>query len=61
MGYPLDKERSQLDGANYEDGSGEVLLVGNLNLNYVDVRCVAKIDLSTMEGLGHLEIMEEEK
>ena len=34
-------------------------LVGYLTLNYVHVRCVADLDLATMEGKGHLEIIEE--
>ena len=60
LGYKLDKERSELDGADFENEKGSVKLVGNLNLNYVDVRCVAEIDIASLEGQGHLEIMEEE-
>jgi len=30
-----------------------------LTLNYVKVRCVADIDLSTLNGMGHLVILEE--
>lgn len=61
LGYKLDPERSKLDDADWEKETGTVRLVGELNLNYVDVRCVADIDLSTLEGTGHLEILEEEK
>ena len=32
---------------------------GNLTLNYVKVRCIADIDLETLTGHGHLEIVEE--
>jgi len=57
LGYRLDNERSSLDGADWEGATGKITLVGNLNLNYVDVRCVADIDLSTLEGTGHLEVL----
>ena len=59
LGYRLDKERSKLDDADWEKETGKITLVGNLNLNYVDVRCVANIELPGMEGSGHLEILEE--
>ena len=59
LGYRLDKEHSDLEKGNFDGGEGTVRLAGNLNLNYVDVRCVADIDLSTLEGTGHLEILEQ--
>ena len=61
LGYKLDQERSELDGGDFENGTGSVKVVGELNLNYVDVRCVATIDLSNLEGTGHLEILEKEE
>jgi len=36
-------------------GSAEIKLVGDLTLDYVRVTCVARIDLATLEGEGHLE------
>ena len=59
LGFPLDKERSKWEDADFEKGKGSVTVAGNLNLNYVDVKCVAEIDLSSLEGKGHLEVMEE--
>jgi hypothetical protein len=59
LGYPLDKERSELE-ADFDNNTGTVKLVGNLNLNYVDVRCVATVDIAKLEGTGHLEILEGE-
>ena len=32
----------------------KVNVEGTLNLNYVEVRCVADIDLATLSGTGHL-------
>jgi hypothetical protein len=59
LGFPLDEERSDLSQADWETGAGTVRLVGELNLDGVPVRCVADIDLATVEGTGHLEILEE--
>jgi hypothetical protein len=60
LGFPLDEERSDLTKADWEKGEGSVHLVGELNLDGVPVRCVADLDLDTVEGKGHLEILEEE-
>jgi hypothetical protein len=59
LGFPLDEERSDLSSADWEAGKGSVHLEGELNLDGVPVRCVADIDLTTVEGKGHLEILEE--
>jgi uncharacterized protein YbdZ (MbtH family) len=55
IGMQLDLERSDLASADFDAGSGSVRLVGRLSLDFVDVRCVADIDLATLEGQGHLE------
>ena len=57
LGYRLDRDHTKLDEGDFDSGSGVVTLAGNLNLNFVDVRCIATIDLSTLEGSGHLEIL----
>lgn len=57
LGYRLDRDHTDLNGADFESGSGKVLLAGNLNLNFVDVRCYATIDLSTLNGSGRLEVL----
>ena len=51
----LDREACDLSQADFEHQTGSVHLVGELILNYVKVRCVADIDLATLEGKGHLE------
>ena len=61
LGIRLDEALTDLSGADFEQGTGTVHLAGNLTLNYVKVRCVADLDLATLEGTGHLEILEEEK
>lgn len=39
------------------DDRGVVKVVGKLVLNYVPVKCIAEIDLSTLTGRGRLEAM----
>ncbi len=55
LGVRLDPNASNLNEADFIRSAGRIHLVGNLTLNYVDVRCVADIDLETLVGLGHLE------
>ncbi|MFN6514080.1 MAG: MbtH domain protein [Nostoc sp. CreGUA01] len=55
LGVRLDPEASDFQSADFEHQTGKVHLVGNLILNYVKVRCVADIELATLEGKGHLE------
>jgi len=58
LGFPLDDK--SFPNADLEKGEGTVHLSGKLKLDGVPIRVVADIDLKTMEGLGHLEILEEE-
>ncbi len=60
LGVRLDDERTDLTGADFTKGEGSIHVAGNLTLDYVKVRCVADLDIARMEGLGHLEILEEE-
>ncbi len=59
LGVPLDIDDSNWSAGNFDEGTGLIKLCGRLKLNYVPVRCVAEIDLSTMAGTGHLEVLEE--
>jgi hypothetical protein len=59
LGVNLEKELSQITDGDFERGEGQIRLCGRLKLNYVPVRCVADIDLRTLAGSGHLEILEE--
>lgn len=58
LGFTLDEASSNLSGADWEKGEGTVRLVGKLKLDGVPVRCVADIDVNTVEGTGRLEILE---
>jgi hypothetical protein len=57
LGSQLDMEQTRLD-ADFESGTGNVHLVGNLTLNYVKVQLVADIDLASLMGTGHLVFIE---
>ena len=59
LGLRLDETATDLSSADFEQSTGTVHLVGNLTLNYVKVRCIADVELATLEGKGHLEIREE--
>lgn len=54
LGVRLDREACDFSGADFERSEGQVHLEGGLTLDYVKVRCVADIDLSTLAGKGHL-------
>ena len=59
LGVPLDKTRSDLTQANFDEGTGKVHICGEITLDYVPVRVVADIDLPSLGGEGHLEILNE--
>ena len=58
LGVRVDKEACDLAEANFDEGTGQVRVVGGLTLDYTKVRCIASIDLKTLEGVGHLEKVE---
>lgn len=60
LGVRLDRDASDLSKADFEAGQGTVHLEGTLTLNYVPVRCIADIDLTSLEGKGHLVSLEAE-
>lgn len=56
LGIKVDKAATDLNRS-----TGTIHLEGDLPLPYTQVRCVADIDLATLEGTGHLEVQEEKK
>ena len=61
LGVPLDKSRSDLTQANFDTETGKVRVCGELTLDYVPVRVIADIDLPSLQGEGHLEILSEQR
>jgi uncharacterized protein YbdZ (MbtH family) len=58
LGIRLDTGVCDVSRADFDHQTGTVHLEGGLILDYVKVRCIADIDLTTLAGQGHLEIME---
>lgn len=57
LGFSLDRERSKWDASQLNNATGTITLVGELNLNYVDVRCSVDIELPSLKGNGKLELI----
>ena len=59
LGFELDPDTTDLGEADFEQGSGTVHVEGTLILNDDPVRCIADLDLATLQGTGHLVLVEE--
>lgn len=58
LGVRLDRDACDLNHADFANGTGTARLSGTLTLDFVAVRCVAEVDLPTLAGRGHLEIVQ---
>lgn len=54
VGIRLNRGNSDFSTADFDNGKGRIHVEGDLTLDYVRVKCVADIDLNTLEGKGHL-------
>lgn len=54
LGVRLSREECDFSNADFDSGKGSVHIEGNLTLDYVPVKCVADINLQTLQGQGHL-------
>jgi uncharacterized protein YbdZ (MbtH family) len=54
LGVSLDRNACDFSQADFNNSTGTVHIEGGLTLDYVKVRCIADIELSTLEGKGHL-------
>ncbi|HEU5378334.1 MAG TPA: hypothetical protein VFV38_23165 [Ktedonobacteraceae bacterium] len=61
LGIKIDEDATDLSRADFDKATGIAHIEGTLTLDYVKVRCIANIDLATMNGTGHLVILEEVK
>jgi hypothetical protein len=59
LGVRVDKSATDVSQAYFDQATGIAHVEGTLTLNYVKVRCVADIDLETLNGTGHLVALEE--
>ena len=53
----VDPQTSRLGEGDFEAGRGRIEIVGELTLNYNRVRCIAELDLATLEGTGRVEFL----
>lgn len=58
LGFPLDREATDLSKADFDSGTGTVHVEGNLILNDDPVRLIADLDLETLQGTGRLALEE---
>jgi hypothetical protein len=58
LGVRIDENTAQLALASVDRGETAIHVSGNLSLDYVQVRCVADINLDTCEGTGYLEVLQ---
>ena len=54
LGFRLNRDTSDFSAADFENGKGTVHVEGSLTLDYVKVKCIADVDLSTLAGKGRL-------
>ena len=54
LGIRLDRGACDFSKADFETGTGTVHVEGELTLDYVRVRCIADIELKSLEGRGRL-------
>jgi hypothetical protein len=59
LGIRLDRDASDLNAADFDQGKGTVHVEGTLILNDDPVRCIADIDLATLKGTGRLRLVAE--
>ncbi len=60
LGIQLDRRYCNFEDADFENVKGKVQLVGGLTLNYDKVKCIVEVDLTTCEGKGKLESVNDE-
>jgi uncharacterized protein YbdZ (MbtH family) len=54
LGVTLDRDGCDFNRADFENCTGTVHIEGGLTLDYVKVRCIADIDLTSLQGQGRL-------
>lgn len=55
LSMTLNPQKTLLEEADFETGTGMIQLEGNLTLDFVKVKCLARITLPSLEGEGTLE------
>ena len=55
LGIRVNNEASNFQDADFDLATGRAKVVGNLTLDYTEVRCIANVDLQSLTGQGRLE------
>jgi hypothetical protein len=58
LGFPLDRNATDISTADFDQVTGRVHVEGTLILNDDPVRCIATLDLATLKGAGHLALVD---
>ena len=59
LGININDRLTNLENADYTNGTGNIHVVGTCELNYHKVRCIAEVDLKTKTGIAYLELIDE--
>ena len=59
LGINVDDNLTNLENADYINGTGNIHVVGTCELNYYKTRCIADVDLKTKKGTAYLELLDE--
>jgi len=59
LGFPLDRDATDISAADFDNATGTAHVEGNLILNGDPVRCIADINLATLNGTGRLAIRDD--
>ena len=54
LGVRLDRDASDIGDGKFDNGHKSIHLEGGLTLDYVNVKCIADLNLETFEGTGRL-------
>jgi hypothetical protein len=57
LGVRLNTDSSDFSAADFRRGTGSVKIVGELTLDYIRVRCIAQVELASLQGQGKLEVV----
>ena len=58
LGIHIDETLTSIKNSDFENGLGEIHIVGICSLNYQRIRCTADVNLATKEGIGYVEIID---
>jgi hypothetical protein len=61
LGINLIQDECDFSSGDFKEGTGKLHVVGTCELNYCKIKCIADVSLTTRDGIGHLELIEEQE